>query len=559
MAGEPLPKYETVGVDEEYGHQDTSRPLEIIKPQPDTDPWLAPFAVDNSSLSETIPAIDEIFSDVEQVYLETGYGFSEGTTAREACKSLFGVEHARRHERSVSSRQMERAEKPTSAMLRFVAFMDAEQQKQVIHEILNENIKHSPLRNTLKRGLDESVKYSVIYRALYEGSFKVVDQYNESLVDDVPAEVQEYQLLKTFASIQPSPNEEPTDSTDPAVTLTTMLYIDADSKEGEPALPDSLFDRLQAGEYEDLIASDFLHYVSGNSSFEDPKLDEAANQIRFIHQMMRTTLGADVNKDTLINSIVSNKDNWPLGIQAGFKEARKRLIGQTGGILRLVTEQLIGDNFISESGDNEQDFIEGLHDVEWDFERLKAKKLGAQAARGSMARIKHEDALSAVQSKRRRKQQSAATKEKAEETEPEKIKEPRKLGYLDDKGVVHSADSEKYSELIEDFMDKKPNQVELQSDIDKILKYISEIDFSTRVNGVTKYGGTVQLGEGKTNVFGLKPQDAPGLSTKTKIVKKHRILFSFVGEDQVAILGIVPRPELGKFGENIGLGRMSGD
>ncbi len=55
-------------------------------------------------------------------------------------------------------------------------------------------------------------------------------------------------------------------------------------------------------------------------------------------------------------------------------------------------------------------------------------------------------------------------------------------------------------------------------------------------------------------LYGLKPQDAPGVSVHSKIMRQTRIYFTLNPDNRAAILKIVDRDDVSNFEYTLGLG-----
>ena len=91
-----------------------------------------------------------------------------------------------------------------------------------------------------------------------------------------------------------------------------------------------------------------------------------------------------------------------------------------------------------------------------------------------------------------------------------------------------------------------------------MLEYLRKLDFTRgAASGIKKYKTTFEL-EGKSySIWALKPREAVGLSTKTTIAKRMRIIF-VQSKEQIGVLGIVHRNDLVRFQRNRGIGVGSG-
>ncbi len=135
------------------------------------------------------------------------------------------------------------------------------------------------------------------------------------------------------------------------------------------------------------------------------------------------------------------------------------------------------------------------------------------------------------------------------------------LTLVDRDGNVFPQDSERFQDVFEEMRSTYKGTPGLNEDIETVLEYLRRIDF----RAPRQRTGLEKLSEGdwrvniegelkKSILYRFKINEAVGLSTKTHIIKRHRMLLTVVDSDTVGIIGITPRDKFAQYLKSIGIG-----
>lgn len=144
--------------------------------------------------------------------------------------------------------------------------------------------------------------------------------------------------------------------------------------------------------------------------------------------------------------------------------------------------------------------------------------------------------------KKRRKPLQEAAPQNSPETEDNTELRVKNVCVVNPNTGEITTDQTDIDSLMEAIVRDHGNSPSLREDLNTIMSWIAGIDFSTGViRGVKKYKHLITLNGQQYPVFGLKPNEAVGLSTKWERTRRFRVLFMQLDPETFGLLAVGER------------------
>ncbi|MCA9348522.1 hypothetical protein KC878_00005, partial [Candidatus Saccharibacteria bacterium] len=140
---------------------------------------------------------------------------------------------------------------------------------------------------------------------------------------------------------------------------------------------------------------------------------------------------------------------------------------------------------------------------------------------------------------------------KAEQAESQDVQEPCPL-----REVKVASEKLGLEELIENYVNQYRGTRLLYEDLVAAVEWLRKIDFSNGpVRGVKQHHYTIEIDGKMLPVYGLKPQDAVGVPTRSKTARHTRVTFTYT-EQTITVVDIHYRGDMAQLERSLGLGAV---
>jgi hypothetical protein len=375
-----------------------------------------------------------------------------------------------------------------------------------------------------------------------------VNAYNQTFQQRIIEAIRDssssqYDLLKMVVSVQSQSSLEDLsngcESADfQALRWLTLMAL-MRSNGSQAPIADLLARGLDSGAYDRYIAYDLLNYSQPLNQERDAPGPIAA--VKSLLSLVEHSAGQAADGQ-MISRLADGMSLgiWPRESQAAVFKERKQMLETLKYLFDTVSEFTAG--VIAVDGREYKKFmykeLDELADIKQRDVMAAVKSIGQTAA-------------SHISQKRRQQPQPEQIEESAAETEDSAEREPLALMCVDSQGCLHDNTSKEFTDMIGDYLDKHKNTPNLPEDVDRMLDYLSRLDFSNGgVPGLIRisdgYAPVVLNGDGAKSlpVWEFKPKEAQGLSLKSNAATRTRIFLSVVpGANALAIRDIGRRTD----------------
>ncbi|HET7528928.1 MAG TPA: hypothetical protein VFJ84_01715 [Candidatus Saccharimonadales bacterium] len=386
--------------------------------------------------------------------------------------------------------------------------------------------------------INEGVAY---VRAINEHSRPVQQRILEQISDST---ANQYGLLKLIASVQSKETIEDLDNGILARDkqaqrwLTLLALVRADRQHTPVA--ELLCKKLIDGEFDHYIARDMLDYAASYDFPGQPPEPIAA--LKNMITLVEHSAGVPADGQMLARMAETfSMGLWSKDRQSALYKQRKILQDTLDYLTATVVTEFVSGVVTVEGRDYKAHMYKSfdeLADIETDSFIHHAIQVVGETAVSHLKR-RHQP----------RAEEAQAPEEPEEEVTAER--EPIPLMCVDNQGNLHDAESPEFIDMVQSYLDKYKNTPHLKEDIDKILGYLSRLNFGNgAISGlirVTEGYAPVSLnGNGlkPLPVWEFKPKEAQGLSLKSNAGIRTRIYLSVLpGAQALAIRNIGRRTD----------------
>lgn len=385
----------------------------------------------------------------------------------------------------------------------------------------------------------EAIKLSDLHSVIKEKSGTFVNEMREKITDST---TETYMLFKVLCS--PNILHVSEGEFSPGFYAMAMLRV-----AGVGSKDDQLFKELNVrfsnGEFDELIAKDiFANELKGVSTGESS--ETFSKIVKLVQAVSEKTL------PEIVNFLASNSDLWPSDISrlvAGNKADLAKILNTNTDFVDMILEE----NMITR-GENEIQkniFDRSMEEYKVICQRIASIATGktpftkAQIMRARLGADTH----------------ATTTIPETTTSTPTKIDaEPYKLIFITQAGENIHEQTDKFIDSIlpQVYKERRRTDANFEEDLENIFKFLRNINPSNgQVRGVKKYkAGSTKRGDQEYAIFGLKPTDAPGLSTKTSEAKNLRVLFGFSDDKEkkeLVVFGVAKRDQVKALERNLGV------
>lgn len=335
----------------------------------------------------------------------------------------------------------------------------------------------------------------------------------DPLVKDNP--VAQYELSKLYIG------EDPKDEPSPRSILRKMAISMELVGSGSALNPSSLADRLSNGEFDRYIATDVLEY--------EPSQDERVNllyeKIKALESFSQT-INPELSTDELRHRLVDNVAAWPEPQLQALVKIRNDLVNRLNIKIGFTTNKQLSAN-VKQPSAVEQAVARVRDAIYYDY-------AGNRRPRQVNAKRKS-----------RTRREETKPKESAIVSPEQENTVIRPVSYINAAGEQFASDSDEFVEFKNEYLKRFRGAKGLPADLDAAIDYLSKLRMDTgQPNGVNQYGAKLARDGEEYDLLALKPSDAPGFPSQSKITKETRILFSLGEDGGVLLHAIARRPEV---------------
>jgi hypothetical protein len=343
----------------------------------------------------------------------------------------------------------------------------------------------------------------------------------ESLAVNSPQDAYEY--IKSLWLIEPDFLKSPralTSNDDEVLWRYGMLALTGKADAVQPYYKS--VELLRSGAIDPLIAADLISVIAGRDMASVPEqLVPLSSFVKFIEHVSGFTLDKD-GRDRLASSLLG----WPKEHQAIVKVLRADAETKLFDLKQIADTAC--DGIVLEQGRSYTDEIQQsvLNVVrETNYRGQWPRKIGgglinaAQRPPKRKVTIKPQEVLDLPQQM------------------PER--QPLTLKSIDTNGDIHEAGSTQYNKVISDYLDTYRGMPQIEEDVKILLEHLQQLDLS-QLHACIKKVKTPTI----VPMHEFRPSLAAGLNVNNDWAKRTRIVFSFAGDNTLALAAIVHREKL---------------
>lgn len=289
---------------------------------------------------------------------------------------------------------------------------------------------------------------------------------------------------------------------------------------GSALSPSRLAEQLGVGEFDSFIATDVLGYEPGEDEKPNP-LQEKVKALEVLYQALHPELSTDEIRHRLVANIAS----WPEPQLQALVKIRCDLTNRLTFKTSINTGKQVIDNNIGQPDAVEQAVARVRDVIFYDYAGHRRPPR--------------------PNAKRQRRQREVKAEEPVAVTPEQESAVTRTVSYMNAAGEVFSSSSNEFTDFKNAYLKKFRGAKGLPADIDAALDYLSKLKMDTgQPNGVNQYEAKLMRDGEEYDLLALKPSEAPGLPSQTKLIKETRILFSLDKEGGVLLHSIARRPDV---------------
>ncbi len=302
--------------------------------------------------------------------------------------------------------------------------------------------------------------------------------------------------------------------------------------------------KLEEGVYDSLIARRLIAHASGidKPGSDDTRLARVRELVDFVEIYDDAT-----PNEARITRLAETAKDWPGDARLVFSLGKQALREATTASTTFADKALdkLGLNRPTDSTDALEAAISNHVQIELKNNPVVA---GQQSDRHRIMKAR-------VDSKKAHMKR--LQEQPVERPDIAKIQKPRQLVVTDGSGNTYPRGSKEFDDVIGKYFGKGAREQKLVEDVETILDYVASLDYEQDLRGIKTYTKDNNV-TSEQQIRGLKVPDAVGLPTSTKRAKKIRVLFT-VRDEEIELIALVDRANLGTLNRTLGIGNMQGD